>query len=140
MAEAVIVDAVRTPIGRAGKGSLKDMRADELAAVPLKALQERGTFRSHPLLAARVLRTDTGPTRFGLATGRALGSAVLDDGVADVGADVEDDAGAAGGLAEEAGLVGEAVAVVGLTAGGAAELVAGAPEQRFDHPPHGAGH
>jgi acetyl-CoA C-acetyltransferase len=41
MPEAVIVDAVRTPIGRAGKGVLKDVRADELAAVPLKALQER---------------------------------------------------------------------------------------------------
>jgi acetyl-CoA C-acetyltransferase len=41
MPEAVIVDAVRTPIGRAAKGSLKDMRADDLAAVPLKALVER---------------------------------------------------------------------------------------------------
>jgi acetyl-CoA C-acetyltransferase len=41
MSEAVIVDAVRTPIGRAGKGSLKDVRADDLAAVPLTALQER---------------------------------------------------------------------------------------------------
>jgi acetyl-CoA C-acetyltransferase len=41
MPEAVIVDAVRTPIGRAVKGSLKDMRADDLAAVPLTALQER---------------------------------------------------------------------------------------------------
>src|SRR5438270_9497598 len=41
MAEAVIVDAIRTPIGRAMKGSLKTVRADELAAVPLKALQER---------------------------------------------------------------------------------------------------
>ena len=41
MPEAVIVDAIRTPIGRAGKGSLKDVRADDLAAVPLKALQER---------------------------------------------------------------------------------------------------
>src|SRR5256885_14766385 len=41
MPEAVIVDAVRTPIGRAGKGSLKDVRADDLAAVPLKALVER---------------------------------------------------------------------------------------------------
>jgi acetyl-CoA C-acetyltransferase len=41
MPEAVIVDAVRTPIGRAGKGSLKDVRADDLAAVPLKAIQER---------------------------------------------------------------------------------------------------
>ncbi len=41
MPEAVIVDAIRTPIGRAFKGSLKDVRADELAAVPLRALQER---------------------------------------------------------------------------------------------------
>src|ERR671930_1564235 len=41
MPEAVIVDAVRTPIGRALKGSLKDVRADDLAAVPLKALIER---------------------------------------------------------------------------------------------------
>jgi acetyl-CoA C-acetyltransferase len=41
MPEAVIVDAIRTPIGRAFKGSLKDVRADELAAIPLKALQER---------------------------------------------------------------------------------------------------
>jgi acetyl-CoA C-acetyltransferase len=39
--EAVIVDAIRTPIGRAVKGSLKSVRADDLAAVPLKALIER---------------------------------------------------------------------------------------------------
>jgi acetyl-CoA C-acetyltransferase len=41
MPEAVIVDAIRTPIGRAGKGSLKSVRADDLAAVPLRALVER---------------------------------------------------------------------------------------------------
>jgi len=41
MPDAVIVDAVRTPIGRAAKGSLKDVRADDLAAVPLAALVER---------------------------------------------------------------------------------------------------
>jgi acetyl-CoA C-acetyltransferase len=41
MPEAVIVDAIRTPIGRAGKGSLKSLRADDLAAIPLKALIER---------------------------------------------------------------------------------------------------
>src|ERR671927_1512097 len=41
MPETVIVDAVRTPIGRAVKGSLKDVRADDLAAVPLRALVER---------------------------------------------------------------------------------------------------
>ena len=41
MPDAVIVDAVRTPIGRAAKGSLASMRADDLAAVPLRALVER---------------------------------------------------------------------------------------------------
>ncbi|HUZ26686.1 MAG TPA: acetyl-CoA C-acyltransferase [Solirubrobacteraceae bacterium] len=41
MPEAVIVDAIRTPIGRAVKGSLKTVRADDLAAIPLVALQER---------------------------------------------------------------------------------------------------
>jgi acetyl-CoA C-acetyltransferase len=41
MAEAVIVDAVRTPIGRAGKGSLRSVRADDLAAIPLRALLDR---------------------------------------------------------------------------------------------------
>ena len=41
MPEAVIVDAIRTPIGRAVKGSLKTVRADELAATPLRALIER---------------------------------------------------------------------------------------------------
>ena len=41
MPEAVIVDAVRTPIGRAVKGSLRSVRADDLAAIPLKALLER---------------------------------------------------------------------------------------------------
>jgi acetyl-CoA C-acetyltransferase len=41
MQEAVIVDAIRTPIGRAGKGSLKTVRADELAALPIRTLIER---------------------------------------------------------------------------------------------------
>jgi acetyl-CoA C-acetyltransferase len=41
MPEAVIVDAVRTPIGRAFKGSLKDLRPDETAAFILDALLER---------------------------------------------------------------------------------------------------
>jgi acetyl-CoA C-acetyltransferase len=43
MPEAVIVDAVRTPIGRAAKGSLKDVRTDDLAAIPLRALVERNS-------------------------------------------------------------------------------------------------
>ncbi len=41
MPQAVIVDAIRTPIGRAVKGSLKTVRADDLAAIPLRALIER---------------------------------------------------------------------------------------------------
>ncbi len=41
MPEAVIVDAIRTPIGRAVKGSLKSVRADDLASIPLKAILER---------------------------------------------------------------------------------------------------
>src|ERR1700732_4486085 len=41
MAEAVIVDAIRTSIGRAIKGSLKSVRADDLAATPIRALIER---------------------------------------------------------------------------------------------------
>ena len=41
MSEAVIVDAVRTPIGKAIRGTLRDLRADDLAAIPLRALVER---------------------------------------------------------------------------------------------------
>jgi acetyl-CoA acetyltransferase family protein len=41
MPEAVIVSAVRTAIGRAGKGSLKELRADDLAAIPVRAAVER---------------------------------------------------------------------------------------------------
>ncbi|MGA3363039.1 MAG: acetyl-CoA C-acyltransferase [Solirubrobacteraceae bacterium] len=41
MVEVVIVDAVRTPIGRALRGSLRAMRADDLAAAALRALVER---------------------------------------------------------------------------------------------------
>ena len=40
MNEAYICDAVRTPIGRYG-GALKDVRADDLGAVPLRELMKR---------------------------------------------------------------------------------------------------
>ncbi len=40
MSEAYICDYIRTPIGRFG-GALSAMRADDLGAVPLKALKER---------------------------------------------------------------------------------------------------
>ena len=41
MSEAVIVDAIRTPVGKAIRGTLRDIRADDLAAIPLRALIER---------------------------------------------------------------------------------------------------
>src|SRR5256884_1615572 len=41
MAEALIVSAVRTPIGRATKGVLKDVRDDDLAAIAVRAAVER---------------------------------------------------------------------------------------------------
>jgi 3-oxoadipyl-CoA thiolase len=41
--EALILDAVRTPIGRAG-GALADVRPDDLAAIPLRALLQRAAL------------------------------------------------------------------------------------------------
>jgi acetyl-CoA C-acetyltransferase len=41
MAEAVIVSAVRSPIGRAGKGSLVDVRPDNLAAQMVRAALDK---------------------------------------------------------------------------------------------------
>ncbi len=41
MAEAVIVSAVRTPIGRANKGVLREVRSDDLAAIAVRAAVER---------------------------------------------------------------------------------------------------
>lgn len=42
MQDAFICDAIRTPIGRFG-GALASVRADDLGAIPLKALMERNT-------------------------------------------------------------------------------------------------
>ena len=42
MADAYICDAIRTPIGRYG-GGLSSVRADDLGAIPLKALMERNS-------------------------------------------------------------------------------------------------
>ncbi|MBS7349691.1 MAG: 3-oxoadipyl-CoA thiolase, partial [Comamonas sp.] len=42
MTQAFICDAIRTPIGRYG-GTLSSVRADDLGAVPMKALMERNT-------------------------------------------------------------------------------------------------
>jgi acetyl-CoA acetyltransferase len=40
MIDAVVIDAVRTPIGRHG-GALSSVRPDDLAAIPIRALVER---------------------------------------------------------------------------------------------------
>ena len=41
MPEAVIIDAVRTPIGRAFKGSLREVRPDDMGAYVLDQLLAR---------------------------------------------------------------------------------------------------
>ena len=43
MPEAVIVATARSPIGRAVKGSLKDMRPDDLAAAIVRAVLGQGS-------------------------------------------------------------------------------------------------
>src|SRR2546421_11203967 len=43
MREALIVSAVRTPVGRAG-GALADVRADDLAAVAVRGAVDRASF------------------------------------------------------------------------------------------------
>ncbi|HCP55441.1 MAG TPA: 3-oxoadipyl-CoA thiolase, partial [Pseudomonas sp.] len=40
MTDALIIDAVRTPIGRYA-GALSSVRADDLGAIPIRALMER---------------------------------------------------------------------------------------------------
>src|ERR1700690_1342671 len=41
MKDAVIVDCVRTAVGKAGRGALKDTRPDDLAAFPIRGLLAR---------------------------------------------------------------------------------------------------
>lgn len=41
MADVFVIDAVRTPIGKAGKGSLTGVRPDDLAALAVRSLLER---------------------------------------------------------------------------------------------------
>jgi acetyl-CoA acetyltransferase family protein len=55
MPEAVIVSAVRTPIGRANKGALKDVRADDLAAIAVKAAVERVPLLDRSLIEDLIL-------------------------------------------------------------------------------------
>jgi acetyl-CoA acyltransferase len=41
MPDAVIIDCLRTPVGKAPRGALRNMRPDDLAAVVIRALLER---------------------------------------------------------------------------------------------------
>src|ERR1700761_9397488 len=41
MTDAVIADAVRTPVGKAPKGTLRSTRPDDLAAIAIKGLLAR---------------------------------------------------------------------------------------------------
>jgi acetyl-CoA acetyltransferase len=40
VADAIIAASARSPIGRAGKGSLKDLRPDDLTSMVVRALLE----------------------------------------------------------------------------------------------------
>jgi acetyl-CoA C-acetyltransferase len=70
MPEAVIVDAVRTPIGRAAKGSLKSLRADDLASIPLKALIERNPQVEHTSIGDVMMGCGYGEGEQGYNVGR----------------------------------------------------------------------
>jgi acetyl-CoA C-acetyltransferase len=70
MPEAVIVDAIRTPIGRAAKGSLKSVRSDDLAAIPLKALLERNPEVDQRLIGDVMMGCGYGEGESGYNIGR----------------------------------------------------------------------
>ena len=76
MPEAVIVDAVRTPIGRAFKGSLAQLRPDEMGAFVLDALLERNPGVDPALIEDVVLRRRPAPGSAGLQPGPDHGAAL----------------------------------------------------------------
>jgi acetyl-CoA C-acetyltransferase len=73
MPEAVIVDAIRTPIGRAVKGSLKSVRADDLAAIPLRALIERNPQVDQKSIGDVMMGCGYGEGESGYNVGRVAG-------------------------------------------------------------------
>ncbi len=70
---AFICDAVRTPIGRYG-GALASVRADDLGAIPIKALMERNAKVDWAAVERRHLRLRQ-PGRRGQPQRRAHGGA-----------------------------------------------------------------
>jgi acetyl-CoA C-acetyltransferase len=82
MVEAVIVDAVRTPIGRALRGSLRAVRADDLAALALRALVERNPQVDFAATDDVMMGAASGTGEQGYNVGRnALLLAGFDEGV-----------------------------------------------------------
>src|ERR1700726_1495605 len=73
MPEAVIVDAIRTPIGRAVKGSLRSVRADDLAAIPLRALIERNPQVDQKSICDLMMGCGYGEGESGYNVGRVAG-------------------------------------------------------------------
>jgi len=73
MPEAVIVDAIRTPIGRAVKGSLRSIRADDLAAIPLRALIERNPQVDQKSICDLMMGCGYGEGESGYNVGRVAG-------------------------------------------------------------------
>src|SRR4051812_24114713 len=49
MPEAYIAELTRTPIGRAGKGTLRDVRPDDLAALAVRTVAERSGIDTRSL-------------------------------------------------------------------------------------------
>ncbi len=74
MQEAVIVSAVRTPIGRANKGALKDVRADDLAAFAVKAAVERVPQLDHSLIEDVILGCAVPEGEQGMNLARLVGA------------------------------------------------------------------
>ena len=56
--EAAIVATARTPIGRAGKGSLKDMRPDDLSAIAIEAVEGATIATAGATYAALIEKLD----------------------------------------------------------------------------------
>ena len=82
MPEAVIVDTIRTPIGRAFKGSLAQLRPDEMGAFVIDQLLERNPDVEPALGRGRLLRLRHAAGPAGLQHrsdhGAALGEAARD--------------------------------------------------------------
>jgi len=67
----------QAPHGLTGRGTASPRLVMLSSPRDFATIQDRGTSRSHPLLVARFLRNERDDTRFGLATGRRLGNAVV---------------------------------------------------------------